>query len=254
MRILPTWQLLHRLDISFKMQLFYNPEVKEGDKEIAFPREESKHIVKVLRKKSGDELKITNGRGWIFTTEIIAADQNQCLAKILNSEKEAPAPYHLHMAVAPTKMNDRYEWFLEKATEIGVQEITPVICDHSERKVVKLNRLERVIQSALKQSLHARFPILNEPISFTDFISKEREGQKFIAHCEEDKEKNLLSKQLQRGSRSTILIGPEGDFSSKEINAAKDHSWIPVSLGNSRLRTETAAIVACHTAALLNED
>lgn len=249
-----TCPLLHRPDTNFKMQLFYNSEVKEGDKEVVFPREESRHIVKVLRKNAGDELKITNGRGWIFTTEIISEDQNHCIAKILHSEKEAPAPYHLHMAVAPTKMNDRYEWFLEKATEIGVQEITPVICDHSERKVVKLNRFERVIQSALKQSLHARFPILNEPVSFADFISEEREGQKFIAHCEEDKEKNLLSKQLKKGSRLTVLIGPEGDFSSKEINAAKDNGWTPVSLGNSRLRTETAAIVACHTAALLNED
>ena len=236
------------------MQLFYHPEVNEGDQKVIFPREESKHIVKVLRKKQGDQLKITNGKGWIFTTEIISADQNRCLAQVLNSEKEPAAPYYLHMAVAPTKMNDRFEWFLEKATEIGVHEITPVICDHSERKVVKLNRFERVIQSALKQSLHARFPILNEPISFAEFISNQRAGQKFIAHCEEDTAKQLLSKELRKRGSATILIGPEGDFSPGEIDAAKEHGWKPVSLGNSRLRTETAAIVACHTAALLNED
>lgn len=236
------------------MQLFYHPEISEGDQKVIFPREESKHIVKVLRKKQGDQLKITNGKGWIFTIEITSADQNHCLAKILNSEKEPPAPYYLHMAVAPTKMNDRFEWFLEKATEIGVQEITPVICDHSERKVVKLNRFERVIQSALKQSLHAKFPVLNEPISFFDFISEEREGQKFIAHCEEDGEKILLSKNVKKNSSLTILIGPEGDFSTEEIDSAKKNNWIPVSLGKSRLRTETAAIVACHTAALVNED
>ena len=235
------------------MQLFYHPEVSEGDKEVIFPREESKHIVKVLRKKEGDQLHLTNGKGWLFVTELIAASQNSCTAKILSSEKEPPAPYHLHMAVAPTKMNDRFEWFLEKATEIGIHEITPVICDHSERKVVKLNRFERVLQSALKQSLHTRFPVLNEPVSFEDFISRKNQGQKFIAHCEQDAEKNLLSKRLKKNSLVTILIGPEGDFSTSEIKAAKENEWEPVSLGSSRLRTETAAIVACHTAALLNE-
>lgn len=235
------------------MQLFYHPEVSEGDKEVVFPREESKHIVKVLRKKEGDQLHLTNGKGWMFTTELIAANQNSCTARVLSAEKEPPAPYFLHMAVAPTKMNDRYEWFLEKATEIGVQEITPVICDHSERKVVKLNRFERVLQSALKQSLHTRFPVLNEPVNLKDFLASEIEGQKFIAHCEDDDQKNLLSKRLKKKAHTTILIGPEGDFSSEEIELAKEMGWEPVSLGHSRLRTETAAIVACHTAALINE-
>ncbi|SDL11901.1 16S rRNA (uracil1498-N3)-methyltransferase [Salinimicrobium catena] len=235
------------------MQLFYHPEVAPGDKEVVFPREESKHIVKVLRKKEGDQLHLTNGKGWLFVTELIAANQNSCTARVLSSEEAPPAPYHLHMVVAPTKMNDRYEWFLEKATEIGVQEITPVICDHSERKVVKLNRYERVLQSALKQSLHTRFPVLNEPVSFTELVEREIPGQKFIAHCEEDAEKNLLSKRLKKGAQVTILIGPEGDFSPDEISTALKNSWEAVSLGSSRLRTETAAIVACHTAALLNE-
>lgn len=235
------------------MQLFYHPEVSAGDKEVIFPREESKHIVKVLRKKEGDQLHITNGKGWLFITELISASQNGCTAKVLNSTQEPPAPYYLHMAVAPTKMNDRYEWFLEKATEIGVQEITPVICDHSERKVVKLNRFERVLQSALKQSLHTRFPVLNEPLTFSEFLQNDFEGQKFIAHCEDDANKNLLSKRIASNSRVTILIGPEGDFSSDEIKLALDKGWEPVSLGHSRLRTETAAIVACHTAALANE-
>ncbi|MGB7785356.1 MAG: 16S rRNA (uracil(1498)-N(3))-methyltransferase [Salinimicrobium sp.] len=235
------------------MQLFYHPEVKEADKEVVFSRDESRHIVKVLRKKEGDELQLTNGKGWIFQTKIISADQNSCTAKVISSEKEPPAPYHLHLAVAPTKMNDRYEWFLEKATEIGIHEITPVICDHSERKVVKLNRYERVLQSALKQSLHTRFPVLNEPVNFKDFMSREHNGQKFIAHCEEDGEKQQLFQQLKKNSAVTVLIGPEGDFSSEEIATAIKNQWHPVSLGNSRLRTETAAIVACHTVALLNE-
>jgi 16S rRNA (uracil1498-N3)-methyltransferase len=236
------------------MQLFYHPDVSEGDREIVFPREESRHIVKVLRKKEGDRLHLTNGNGWVFTTELIAASPAKCTAKILGSDLQPPAPYHLHMAVAPTKMNDRYEWFLEKATEIGIHEITPVICDHSERKVVKLERFNRVLQSALKQSLHTRFPVLNEPVSFSDFLKQPNQHQKFIAHCEETGEKNLLSKRLEKNSKVTVLIGPEGDFSPQEIKLALENGWEAVSLGSSRLRTETAAIVACHTAALLNEE
>ncbi len=236
------------------MQLFFHPEVSEGDKEVVFPKEESRHIVKVLRKKVGDQLHLTNGKGWLFTTQLIVTGQNKCMARILSSEKEPPPSYHLHMAVAPTKMNDRYEWFLEKATEIGVHEITPIICEHSERKVVKLNRFERVLQSALKQSLHTRFPNLNEPVSFSDFSLQPRKGQKFIAHCENTEDKNLLSKRIEKNSEVTILIGPEGDFSQQEIELALEKGWEAVSLGSSRLRTETAAIVACHTAALINEE
>lgn len=236
------------------MQLFYHPEVTQGDKEVVFPKEESRHIVKVLRKKEGDELYLTNGKGWIFITELIAASPNKCTARILSSKKESPAPYHLHMAVAPTKMNERYEWFLEKATEIGVHEITPVICDHSERKVVKLNRFERVLQSALKQSLHTHFPILNEPVQFSRFLQQTHQGQRFIAHCENAEDKNLLSKKITKNSEVVVLIGPEGDFSLEEIKLALEKGWEAVSLGRSRLRTETAAIVACHTAALINEE
>ena len=235
------------------MQLFFHPEVSENDKEVRFSREESKHIVKVLRKKEGDSLHLTNGKGWIFETKITLADQNNCSAKIISSEKELPPPYYLHLAVAPTKMNDRYEWFLEKATEIGIQEITPVICDHSERKVVKTERFQRVIQSALKQSLHSRMPILNEPVNLSEFLQQEISGEKFIAHCEEDKPRKLLSGSVKKGISTTVLIGPEGDFSSEEIKKATTAGWEPVSLGNSRLRTETAAIVACHTVALINE-
>ena len=235
------------------MQLFYHPEISENDKEVHFSREESRHIVKVLRKNEGDHLYLTNGKGFLFETEITLADQNNCRARILSSEKEPPPPYYLHLAVAPTKMNDRYEWFLEKATEIGIQEISPVICDHSERKVVKIERFQRIIQSALKQSLHARMPVINEAVSFSEFLKKENSGAKFIAHCEEDQPRKLFSKAVKKGISATVLIGPEGDFSSKEIGQAIQAGWIPVSLGNSRLRTETAAIVACHTVALINE-
>jgi 16S rRNA (uracil1498-N3)-methyltransferase len=236
------------------MQLFYHPDIAENDKQIIFPSEESKHIVKVLRKKEGDTLNVTNGKGLIFKTEVILVTPRQCVVKIIEVEKEAAPPYYLHMAVAPTKMNDRYEWFLEKATEIGIREITPIICDHSERKVIKLNRYERVLQSAMKQSLHLTIPKLNEPISASEFIKQIDTDNKFIAHCEEGEQKKSLKSMLKPGKTYTILIGPEGDFSREEIALALEHNWIPVSLGESRLRTETAAIVACHTAALANED
>ncbi|AVR46405.1 16S rRNA (uracil(1498)-N(3))-methyltransferase [Christiangramia fulva] len=235
------------------MQLFFNPEITSKDSQVLFPRDESRHIVKVLRKNEGDLLNITNGRGDFFKAEIIQADIKQCVAKIISSEKEPPPPYHLHLMVAPTKMNDRYEWFLEKSTEIGVQEITPVICDHSERKVVKLNRFERVLQSAVKQSLHFRMPQLNEPLNFKEIISKYNTGNRYIAHCEET-QKAYLQQKIKKGEDVVILIGPEGDFSSGEIELAIKNGWIPVSLGDSRLRTETAAIVACHTVALLNQE
>ncbi|MCM8570059.1 16S rRNA (uracil(1498)-N(3))-methyltransferase [Gramella jeungdoensis] len=235
------------------MQLFFNPDISEKDKQVVFQRDESKHIVKVLRKKEGDILNITNGKGFVFTAEIIQADLKQCIARISSAEKQPPPPYYLHMIVAPTKMNDRYEWFLEKAVEIGVHEITPVICDHSERKKVKLERYERVLLSAMKQSLHYYFPKLNEPVTFKDLIEQGIEGSKLIAHCEDVNEKPYLQKKVHPWHRVNILIGPEGDFSKEEIEQARNTGWEQVSLGDSRLRTETAAIVACHTVAMVNQ-
>lgn len=234
------------------MQLFYNPAISSEDKEVIFPKDESKHIVKVLRKQEGDNLNITNGKGFLFSAEIIEANHNKCKAKITAVEQERDKKYHIHLAVAPTKMNDRFETFLEKATEIGLDKITPIICDHSERKVVKINRFERVLQSAMKQSLHYSIPEISEAISFQEFIQQEQNEQKFIAHCEEN-DKKSLQKELEPGKSYTILIGPEGDFSSEEIESAIKVGFIPVTLGNTRLRTETAAIVAAHTAALINE-
>ncbi len=236
------------------MQLFFHPDISENDAQIIFPKDESRHIVKVLRKKEGDILNVTNGKGFLFETEIIAANPQKCVANILSKSFQKKSNAYLHLAVAPTKMNDRYEWFLEKATEIGIDEITPVICEHSERKVVKLNRFERVIQSAMKQSLHFNIPKINEPVAFSDFIKSTGTGDKFIAHCEEDLPRKSLKNELIPGNKITVLIGPEGDFSSIEIKLALEKNWKPVSLGTSRLRTETAAIVACHTFALINED
>ncbi|WP_373056278.1 16S rRNA (uracil(1498)-N(3))-methyltransferase [Zunongwangia sp. H14] len=235
------------------MQLFYHPGLTETASQVLFPKDESKHITKVLRKKEGDLLEVTNGEGLLFTVELIQTG-NQALAKVIEVKIEAAAPYYLHMAVAPTKMNDRFEWFLEKATEIGVHEITPVICDHSERKVVKLNRFERVLQSAMKQSLHYRMPKLNEPRNLAEFLESVQEENKFIAHCEDHQQRFLLKNKVSPRSRAIVLIGPEGDFSPEEIELALQKGYQPVSLGNSRLRTETAAIAACHTFALANQD
>lgn len=234
------------------MQLFYNPTLTPDSETFVFDREESKHIVKVLRKKDGDNLFVTNGLGVLFKTEIILASDSKCTVKIVSLEQSEQPKYELHLAVAPTKMNDRYEWFLEKATEIGITEITPIICDHSERKMIKTDRFDKIIQSAMKQSLHYFMPKLNEPIAFKDFIKTKHDGQLYIAHCEETNKKSLKS-QLKANQKATILIGPEGDFSEKEIQLAIASNYIPVSLGNTRLRTETAAVVACHSVAFINE-
>ncbi|WP_158976755.1 16S rRNA (uracil(1498)-N(3))-methyltransferase [Cellulophaga sp. L1A9] len=238
------------------MQLFYNPDISQDIPEFIFPTEESKHIVKVLRKKEGDLLHLTNGKGYLFEAEILRADLRKCAVKITKEtyyKKNSPA---LHLVVAPTKMNDRYEWFLEKATEIGITEITPIICDNSERKVLKLDRMEKVLQSAMKQSLQYHLPKLNEPISAKTFITQNnpntnKEQQFFIAHCEET-EKIDLKERLTPGSNALILIGPEGDFSTPEIELALNLGYTPVSLGENRLRTETAAIFACATMKLIN--
>ncbi|WP_296145702.1 16S rRNA (uracil(1498)-N(3))-methyltransferase [uncultured Flavobacterium sp.] len=235
------------------MQLFYNSAISENAENFFFDREESKHIIKVLRKKEGDNLFVTNGLGFLFKTEIILASDSKCQVKIISSEKSEPSKYKLHLAVAPTKMNDRFEWFLEKATELGVTEITPIICDHSERKIIKTDRFDKIILSAMKQSLQYYLPKLNEPIAFKDFIKQQKsEGLNLIAHCEETDKKSLKS-VLKPNQNVTILIGPEGDFSEKEINLALENNYIPVTLGNTRLRTETAAVVACHSVVFTNE-
>lgn len=233
------------------MQLFYNDTLIKSSTELKFSREESKHIAKVLRKKEGDLLHITNGSGYLFSASITFSNPSQCIAKIEASEKQQEKKYKLHLAVAPTKMNDRYEWFLEKATEIGIDEITPVLCDHSERKIIKVERFERILQSAMKQSLQCYLPKLNPIISISEFITQERNDQLLIAHCEET-QKQSLKDMLRPKSNTTILIGPEGDFSTKEIELALSSGYSPVTLGDTRLRTETAAIVAAHSVAFIN--
>lgn len=237
------------------MNLFYQPSINNDTLQIIFDKEESRHIAKVLRKKEGDSLYITNGKGLFAKSHLISTNPKQCIATILEKESKEGLPYSLHIAVAPTKLNDRYEWFLEKATEIGITEITPIICDHSERKVIKKERYEKIIVSAMKQSLKYHKPILHDAILFKDFVTSEKTkvSQKFIAHCEEDDLKKTLISQLTKNEKYLILIGPEGDFSNNEIALAKSHDFIPISLGKSRLRTETAALVACNSVSFIQE-
>lgn len=237
------------------MNLFYHPHSNAGDKQIVFEKEESRHITKVLRNKPGDILHITNGRGNLFTVRLTSVTPKLSLAEVLESKKEAAPSYRLHMAVAPTKNNDRYEWFLEKATEIGIHTITPIICDHSERKVIKPERYEKIIESAMKQSLRAYKPLLAPVVSFSEFIRHNMgtSSIKCIAHCE-NRPRKLLKEVAPPKEDILLLIGPEGDFSYKEIELAVENGFSEISLGTSRLRTETAAIAACYSISFINLD
>jgi len=235
------------------MQLFYQADLTVASKYFFVDKEESRHLVKVLRKKEGDRLNFTNGNGLLFEVTVVIADMRKCQLMVTSFTEQPKHNYGLHIAVAPTKMNDRYEWFLEKATEIGVDEITPIICDHSERKVVKHERFQKILISAMKQSLQCHLPKLNEAIRFSDFIKQSNTDDLIIAHCLETAKKSLKNK-IVPGKSITILIGPEGDFSTNEIESALAANYTPVSLGTTRLRTETAAIVASHTVALINNE
>jgi 16S rRNA (uracil1498-N3)-methyltransferase len=225
------------------MQLFYLENPKD---EIILSAEESKHATRVLRKKEGDILNFTDGKGNFYKAEITVADSKKCRLQIVSSnQKEKQHNYYLHIAMAPTKNMDRFEWFLEKATEIGIDEITPIICSRSERKVIKTERCNRILLSAIKQSLKYHLPKLNEAISLSDFLKQDFEGAKYIAHCEDGDKLDL--KTVSKTKKTLILIGPEGDFSPKEIELALQNQFKAVSLGTSRLRTETAGIIAVHT-------
>ena len=231
------------------MQLFYNPTIAKHDQDFYFNKNESRHIVKVLRKKSGDKILITNGLGYIFESKILLSDPNKCQVKILKVTKQSRQKHNIHLAVAPTKLNDRFEWFLEKATEIGVDEITPIFCTNSERKVIKPNRYNKIIHAAAKQSLRAYFPILRQAVKFKDFVHNFKSENHFIAHCM-DTPKPHLKSELKLNQDVLILIGPEGDFTTTEIELAEQNGFKAISLGNSRMRTETAAVMACHTVQL----
>lgn len=234
------------------MLLFYAPDL-QGD-QYTLNEQESRHCIKVLRMQVGDSIMLTDGLGAMCTAELITENPKHCELKILNRrEAFGKRDDHLHIAIAPTKNINRLEWFLEKATEIGVDEITPMICMRSERKVVKIDRLNKVITAAMKQSIKAYHPLLRQQTTFKDVINMDHSGEKYIAYVEEGEHPSLKSLYTP-GQNATILIGPEGDFSPEEVELAMQKGFKTVSLGKSRLRTETAGVVACHTVRLLNDE
>ena len=232
------------------MNLFYAKNITPPVFEL--PEEESKHIIRVLRKNIGDRLTVTNGSGNFYDCIIVNANPKKCTLEIVEtSDDNYNRDYYLHIAIAPTKNISRFEWFLEKCTEIGIDEISPMITYNSERREVKIPRLEKVIISAMKQSLKATLPILNEAISFKNIINTTFAGEKYIAWIDDTVDITLVN-LYTKGKDALVLIGPEGDFSPEEVKLAVDKGFKPISLGKSRLRTETAGIVACNTISLVN--
>lgn len=232
------------------MHVFYTPEISVTPE---LPEEEAAHCLRVLRLNVGDEVMLTDGKGYFYKAVISAATGKRCQVKVVETIEQEPFwNGHLHLAMAPTKNMDRIEWFAEKATEIGFDELTFLNCRFSERKVIKTERIEKIVVSAVKQSLKARKPVVNEMMDFSKFMQKEFTGQKFIAHCYEG-EKPLLKDVLNPGQDALVLIGPEGDFSVEEVQKAEAAGFQPISLGKSRLRTETAALVAVHIMNLFNQ-
>lgn len=231
------------------MHVFYTPDIDTCPE---LPEEEAGHCLRVLRLGVGDEVMLTDGKGFFYKAVISAATGKRCQVKVVEKiEQEKFWKGHLHLAMAPTKNMDRIEWFAEKATEIGFDELSFLNCRFSERKVIKTERIVKIVVSAMKQSLKARKPIVNEMTDFAKFMQRDFQGQKFIAHCYEG-EKPLLKEVLKPGEDALVLIGPEGDFSPEEVQKAEALGFQPISLGKSRLRTETAALVAVHMMNLFN--
>ena len=218
---------------------------REFDANGQLSEEESRHCVKVMRHREGDEVYVTDGRGALYTCHIVKADARGCQLAI-DKREERQQRHYLHMAVAPTKNTDRFEWFVEKAVEMGVSRITPIICRHSERTNLRIDRLERLAHAAAKQSLKCILPQIDEPTNITDIIKQTSVNQRYILHCKDAEKPHLFNAATQKGSSTIILIGPEGDFSDEEIALAVEHSFTAASLGPERLRTETAAMTACH--------
>lgn len=233
------------------MQLFYLPNLSIEDKIADFNKDESKHLYKVLRKSPGDKINITNGENILFKGTISSISKNNCQVSIQETIKQKPLPYSLHIGISLLKSNERFEWFLEKASEIGVTEITPLICDRTEKKFINENRLKKILISGMKQSIKTHFPKLNAVCSLKNFLKGELNDQLFIAHCN-DSEKKPLLKLIKPKSDYLILIGPEGDFTEKEVESCNQSKFKNVSLGKTRLRAETAGILACHTFSIAN--
>jgi len=232
------------------MHLFYTPNIS-GTIHILDPQE-SRHVSRVLRLRAGDVIQLTNGHGTLYEARISNIHDKRCEVAIVNQIKEyGVRSTKVHIAIAPTKNINRFEWFLEKVTELGIDEITPLVCEHSERTVIKPERLNKVLVAAMKQSLKAYLPVLNPSVKFKVFMKASPVEQKFIAYVDVGITDHLKD-VAQKGKDTVVLIGPEGDFSENELTMAIENAYQPISLGKSRLRTETAGIAACHILNLVN--
>ncbi len=235
------------------MELFYSQDIEGGT--CRLDHDESGHCIKVLRHRLGDEISVIDGRGTLYRCRIVSDSHKEVVAQVIDSVQDwGGHPYRLHMAVCPTKNNDRFEWFAEKACEMGFDELSPIIGDHSERRILKTQRVEKILVSASKQSLKASVPMVNEPVSVKEFIAANasNDSLKLIAYCFDDERvpRRSIKEVLAgyEGTDVTVMIGPEGDFSHEEAELALNAGFIPVHLGASRLRTETAAIAAAAAA------
>ena len=226
------------------MKLFYNLNLNHNDKELTLFDSEHNHLTKVLRKKIDEIVYLTNGRGYLFEAMIVQINLKDTKLKILSSLKKPKMNYYLNVAISPTKKNDRFEWFIEKAVEIGVSSITPIITTYTERRTLNYSRLNKIAVSAMKQSLQTYLPVINPITDFKEYLKTNQNSNNYIAHCNQS-DKSHLSKSIEKKSDSNIIIGPEGGFKDDEIKLAMDFNYTPISLGVNRLRTETAGIVSC---------
>lgn len=231
------------------MQIFYVPDLIRDD--YCLNEAESHHAVKVLRLQRGDKINLVDGMGSLYKATI--SDINTKLVRVSIEEiipEFEKRSYQLHIAISPLKNTDRFEWFLEKATEIGIDEITPLLCKRTEKKGFNMDRARRIIESAMKQSIKAYCPVIHHPVIFSDFIKQNNAQTKLIAYC--DGERKFIRETTNANDNVTILIGPEGDFTPEEVGLAQANGFSSISLGNSRLRTETAGVVACHSVHFIN--
>jgi 16S rRNA (uracil1498-N3)-methyltransferase len=226
------------------LPFFYKEDLVLSNTDVVLDEATSKHIVQVLRMQNGEQLQLTNGKGILFTAEITDNNRKKCAVKILQTFDIPHSPFNITIAISPVKNNTRFEWFLEKATEIGVTEIIPLVCTRTEKSVFKFDRMKSILVSAMLQSQQCWLPVLHEPTKFNELVKSAAQQQKFIAHCMDGAKRSLSDLNNESLSSKIILIGPEGDFTAEEIDQALLHHFNTVSLGDTRLRTETAGMVA----------
>jgi 16S rRNA (uracil1498-N3)-methyltransferase len=234
------------------MQIFYAPDISGN--EYTLDENESRHCIRVLRMKSGTQVRVIDGKGNLFDAVIVNPDPKKCSLAVTGVIRDfEKRNYRLHIAISPLKNYERFEWFIEKSVEIGVDEITPLICSNTEKPGIKRERINNLIISAMKQSLKSTLTILNEACRFNDFITSSHAGSRMIAHCNNELHKSKIGEIYSKGNDAVLLIGPEGDFSNEEILSANSAGYLSVHLGPSRLRTETAGIAACHSIYYINQ-